>query len=245
MSEVSRREVLGAAAMLSGLATLAGPAALAQQSPPPAEPGAGPYTLPPLPYGYADLEPYISADIMKLHHDVHHAAYVKGANEALAGLEQVRRSGGEDIRRVRTLTDALMFNLSGHALHTIFWANLKKDGGAPPADDSPLGIAIARDFGGFAGFNGHFSAAAMQVQGNGWAVLAHEPLARRLVILQSEKHQVNTVWGTTPILVLDVWEHAYYLQYQSRRADYIKAFFNVINWGDVAARYAALQPNGG
>ncbi len=232
MSELTRRDILGSAALVGGLYALTGQAH-AQQASGGAD---GPYTLPDLPYGYADLEPHISAQIMKLHHDVHHAGYVKGANEALAALDAVRRTGGDEIKKVRNLTDALTFNLAGHVLHSIFWKNMAKAGGGEPKSGSEIGKLIQRDFGSYAAFNGHFSAAAMQVQGSGWGILAWEPLAQRLVVLEAEKHQVNVVSGTRPLIALDVWEHEYYLQYQQKRADYIKAFFNVISWDDVEQR---------
>lgn len=234
MNDLTRREVLGSAALAGGLFALTGELHAAQSAP--AAAADGPYVLPALPYGYADLEPHISAQIMKLHHDVHHASYVKGANDALSGLEGVRRAGGDEIKKVRALTDALTFNLAGHALHSIFWKNMSKTGGGEPKPGSEIAKLIQRDFGSFAAFMGQFAAAAVQVQGNGWGILAWEPLAQRLLVLQAEKHQVNAVWGSRPLVALDVWEHAYYLQYQQKRADYIKAFFNVIHWDDIDQR---------
>jgi len=249
MQVSTRREILGSAALVGGWLTVGSDPLFAQQTPGSPQTGApqtggtqppastsGPYTLPPLPYGYADLEPHIDAQTMKLHHDIHHAAYVKGANDALAELETIRREGGDQIRRVRAVTDALSFNLSGHLLHNVFWSNMAKDGGGEPAPDSAIARMISRDFGSHAAFWGNFAAAAVQVQGSGWGILALEPASRRLMILQAEKHQNTGVWGVVPLLVLDVWEHAYYLSYQNRRADYIKAFANVIHWQDVEQR---------
>lgn len=244
MSALTRREIIGATgAAIGGWLLVDGLPALAQQTPgtQPAAPSegegpAGPYVLPPLAYGYADLEPYIGAETMKLHHDKHHAAYVKGANAAFAQLEQIRRVGGEDIRRVRAVTDDLTFNASGHVLHSLFWESMRKNGGGNPPAGSELGQMLARDFGTLEAFRGQFNAAAVQVQGSGWAILALEPAAKRLVVVAAEKHQNMTIWGCVPLMVLDVWEHAYYLQYQNRRADYIKAFGEVVDWDSVQGR---------
>ncbi|MFO0839205.1 MAG: superoxide dismutase [Phycisphaerae bacterium] len=218
---------------------------MAQQSKPAAQPttspaaAGGPYTLPALPYDYADLEPHIDAQTMKLHHDIHHLGYVNGANAALAELEKIRTTGGDLIARVRAVTDALSFNLAGHALHSVFWTNMKKDGGGDPVATSELAKALKRDFGTLDAFRAQFSAAAAQVQGSGWGVLAYEPHAQRLLVLSAEKHQNMGVWGVVPLLVIDVWEHAYYLKYQNKRTSYITAFMNVVNWDDVDRRFAA------
>jgi Fe-Mn family superoxide dismutase len=240
MSDVTRRDVLGAAALASGWLAFGVSTAAAQQSPgSPAASGGGaegPWTLPPLPYDYADLEPHISSQTVKLHHDIHHAGYVKGANEALAKLETIRRTGGDTIRDVRAITDALTFNLAGHRLHMIYWSNMKKDGGGAPPDGSEIGRLIRRDFGTSEAFFAQFSAAAAQVQGSGWAILAYEPVSQRLLVMQAEKHQNTLMPGVAPLLALDVWEHAYYLQYQNQRSSYIKAFLNVVHWEDVDQR---------
>ena len=243
MADLTRRDALGAAALVGGWYALTGDTAAAQERPRAGgsfgrNPG-GPYTLPPLPYGYADLEPHIDAQTMKLHHDVHHAGYVRGANAAIAELQDARRIGGDQIKRVRALTDKLSFNLSGHLLHTVFWTNMANEGGGEPAADSDIAGMIQRDFGSFGAFAGHFQAAAQQVQGSGWGLLVFEPNARRLVILQAEKHQNLAAWGAVPLLVLDVWEHAYYLRYQNKRSSYVKAFMNVVNWPDVDTRLRA------
>jgi Fe-Mn family superoxide dismutase len=244
VTDISRREAIGAA-LLGGWLTLGSDWAAGQTATAPATvpeiPIDGPYALAPLPYDYADLEPYISAQIMKLHHDIHHKGYVDAANAAVVELERIRRVGGESIRTVRAVTDSLSFNLSGHVLHTVFWKNMKKGGGGDPSGNSEIGKAIIRDFGSLEAFRGHFSAAAAQVQGSGWAILAYEPVGQRLAILQSEKHNNTGAWGSVPLLVLDVWEHAYYLQYQNKRSDYIKAFYNVVNWDDVNVRLEAAR----
>ncbi|MBN2446615.1 MAG: superoxide dismutase [Phycisphaerae bacterium] len=215
---------------------MGGDLAAAQATPPAGDkPADGPYQLPDLPYGYADLEPHIDAQTVKLHHDVHHAGYVRNANAAVARLQEIRETGGESIKDVRNATLALAFNLSGAILHGIYWQNMKKDGGGEPAADSDIAATIKRDFGSFDAFAGNFQAAAAQVAGSGWGILSYEPLADRLLVLQVEKHENSCVWAV-PLLVCDVWEHAYYLAYQNRRSDYIKAFMRVINWEDVDQR---------
>jgi Fe-Mn family superoxide dismutase len=247
LNTITRREVLGSAALAGGWLVLPGDAVAQDTRPatqPAAAPADGPYTLPPLPYDYAELEPHIDAETMKLHHDVHHALYVKGANAALAELERIRRTGGEEYNRIRAATDTLTFNLAGHALHTIFWGNMRREGADAPPADSPIAALIRRDFGSIDKWREHFSWAAMQVQGGGWGVLAYEPLARRLIVLSAEKHQNLGAWGAVPLLVVDVWEHAYYLKYQNRRASYLKAFMNVIDWQNVDQRLAAASAPG-
>jgi len=207
---------------------------------PPREVGAeGPYTLPPLPYDCAALEPHIDAQTMKLHHDKHHAGYVRKANAAVRELDRIRREGGAQIHRVRTVTEALSFNLSGHVLHSIFWTNMRKDGGGDPEGATDIARLGKRDFGSIEAMRANFAAAAQQVQGSGWGILAYEPNSERLIVLQAEKHQNLGVWGVSPLMVIDVWEHAYYLKYQNMRSSYVKAFMNVINWNDVDARLRA------
>ena len=194
----------------------------------------GKFVLPPLPYGYDALEPAIDEQTMHLHHDIHHAAYVKNGNTALDALAAIAGGTGE-----ASLTghwdNELAFNGSGHALHTLFWNNLKPKGGAAPTSGA-LADAIKASFGGQAQFEKLFAATAAAVQGSGWAILAYEPISKRLHLLGAEKHQNQTFQGITPILVLDVWEHAYYLKYQNKRADYVKAFMTIINYDDVTAR---------
>ncbi|MFQ5804934.1 MAG: superoxide dismutase [Phycisphaerae bacterium] len=245
MAGFTRRDVLGSAALIGGWYALSGDQVFAQERS--AAGGSsggtasGPYSLPPLPYDYTDLETHIDAQTMKLHHDVHHAGYVRNANAAIAELAHIRRIGGEQITRVRAATDKLSFNLAGHLLHAVFWPNMAREGGGNPEPGSEIGRMIKRDFGSLDAFRGHFQAAAQQVQGSGWGILAFEPTARRLVVLQAEKHQNAAVWGAVPLLVVDVWEHAYYLKYQNKRSSYIKAFMNVINWNNVDQRLRAVM----
>ncbi len=250
MEAITRREALETAAIVGGWLTLGAGASMAQDKPaaaptsgpaPAAAATDGPYKLPPLKYGYADLEPYIDAATMKLHHDIHHLAYVNGANAALAALEKIRKEGGDSIQRVRMVSQNLSFNLAGHILHDAFWDVMKKGGGGEPGKDTDIARLILRDFGTFEAFKAQFSAASMQVQGSGWGVLAWEPLSKQLLVTQAEKHENVGVPGATPILPLDVWEHAYYLNYQNKRADYIKAFFEVIDWDAVDKRLVAAM----
>lgn len=239
MSALSRREVLGSAAVLGGSLVLGAASTLAQTPPQPAGgagESSGPYHLPPLPYGYADLEPFLDAETVKLHHDLHHAGYVKGANAAIAELEELRRTGGEAVKQMRAVTVNLTFNLSGHVLHSLYWPCMRKDGGGNPPADSETAKMITRDFGSLDAFRANFAAVAAQVQGSGWALLVFEPLAERLLVLQAEKHENESVWGTVPLLAVDVWEHAYYLKYQNKRTEYIKAFMEIINWATVEER---------
>ncbi len=197
----------------------------------------GHYALPPLQYDYEALEPSIDAETMRLHHDKHHAAYVKGANDALAKLADTRE-GKLDPSTLSDLTEKLTFNLSGHLLHSVFWAIL---GGKEREPAGTLAVDIAKDFGSFAKFKEHFSAVATQVQGNGWGVLAYEPISNRLIVLQARNHQLSVAWNAIPLFVIDVWEHAYYLKYKNVRADYIKAFWNVANWSAVDQWYAIIK----
>jgi len=238
LSDVNRREMIGSLGVLAaagGWIGLNADEAAAQDGSSTEPPRT--YALPPLAYAYDALEPHIDAQTMTLHHDIHHAGYVKGLNAALQGLSAARASG--NFEDVRTLTELLAFHGSGHALHTVFWTNMKKGGGGAPSGF--LAKGIDRDFGGFETFQAQFAKVSAGVQGSGWGILAWEPLSGRLLTFGAEKHQNVTLWGCVPLLVLDVWEHAYYLKYQNKRGDYIKAFFSVIDWGNVADRFAKAQ----
>src|SRR5690554_2928860 len=195
------------------------------------------YTLPELPYDYAALEPSISATIMELHHSKHHQAYVTGANTALAQLAEARDKG--DFANVNKLEKDLAFNLGGHVNHSVFWTNMSPDGGDKPTGD--LASAIDDQFGSFDKFQAHFTATALGVQGSGWAVLAWDSLGQRLVIEQLFDQQSNAALGSIPLLMLDVWEHAYYLDYKNVRADYVKAFWNITNWANVQERFSTAR----
>ena len=191
------------------------------------------YTLPELPYDYSALEPHISGKIMELHHSKHHQAYVTGANNALEQLAAARDA--DDLGAVNKLSKDLAFNVGGHVNHTIFWNNMSPEGGERP--EGELAAAIDEYFGSFEKFQAHFTATALGVQGSGWAVLAWDALGQRANIVQLFDQQGNLPAGTIPLLMLDVWEHAYYLDYLNVRADYVKAFWNIANWQDVAQRF--------
>jgi len=195
------------------------------------------YTLPELPYDYAALEPSISGRIMELHHSKHHQTYVTGANTALAQLAEARESG--NLANVNKLEKDLAFNLGGHVNHSIFWTNLSPEGGDKPTGE--LAAAIDDQFGSFDAFQAHFTATALGVQGSGWAVLAWDSIGARLIVLQFFDQQSNLPAGIVPLLMLDVWEHAYYLDYQNVRADYVKAFWNITNWANVQERFSVAQ----
>ena len=201
------------------------------------------YTLPDLPYDYDALEPHYSAKVLELHHDKHHKAYVDGVNQTMEKLEGVRASG--DYSAIVGLQKTLAFNLSGHVLHSIFWTNLSPDGGEEPTGE--LAAAIDDNFGSFDQFKDHLSQATTTVQGSGWGSLAWDTFGERLYIEQIYDHQGNVGQSGSPLLVLDAWEHAYYLQYLNVRADYVKAMWNIVNWDDVAARFdqarAASDPS--
>lgn len=193
----------------------------------------GTYSLPDLPYDYGALAPAISGDILELHHDKHHAAYVKGANDTLDQLAEARDKNA--LGGLVGLEKTLAFNVSGHVLHSIFWDNLSPDGGDRP--DGELAAAIENDFGSFDAFKAQLTSATTLVQGSGWGVLAWEPLAKKLIITQVYDHHGNVGIGSTPILVFDAWEHAYYLQYKNVRPDYVTKLWDIVNWQDVTARF--------
>jgi len=197
------------------------------------------HELPPLPYSYDALEPYIDEQTMRLHHDIHHAGYVKGLNNAEAKLAEARKAG--DFSMVKHWSREAAFHGSGHLLHSIFWPNMMAAAKASATPDGALAKAIDRDFGNFEAFKAQFIAASTAVEGSGWGILAYRPVDDMLVVLTAEKHQNLTQWGVVPLLVLDVWEHAYYLKYQNKRGEYVKNFFNIINWDDVAWRFESAS----
>ena len=190
------------------------------------------YTLPDLPYDYGALEPAMSGEILELHHDKHHAAYVKGANDTLEQLAEARDKG--QLGGLVGLEKTLAFNVSGHVLHSIFWENLSPDGGDRP--DGALATALDEHFGSFDAFRSQLSTATQGVQGSGWGVLAWEPLGQRLLVTQVYDHHGNVATGMTPLLAFDAWEHAYYLQYRNVRPDYVEKLWDLVNWNDVSRR---------
>lgn len=193
-----------------------------------------PHELPQLPYAHDALEPYYDEQTVKLHHDMHHAAYVKGLNAAEEKLQGMLTAG--DYAAVKAVAKEQAFHGSGHILHSIFWTNMKPNGGGDPTGE--LAETIKKNFTSIEAFKALFIAAANAVEGSGWAVLAYRKMDEKLVVLQAEKHEMLTQWGVVPLLVLDVWEHAYYLKYQNKRPEWTKAFVeNLIDWDDVAMRY--------
>jgi len=190
-----------------------------------------------LPYAYNALEPHIDEKTMRLHHDIHHKAYVDGLNNAEAKLADARKSGDFALTKHWSREEA--FHGAGHFLHVIFWENMAPNAGGQPTGD--LAAQIDKDFGSFDAFKKQYSAAATQVEGGGWALLSWQPALGQLVILQAEKHQNLSQHVSVPLLVLDVWEHAYYLNYQNKRPAYVEAWWNVVNWADVQKRLAAAK----
>lgn len=198
-----------------------------------------PFTLPPLPYAFDALEPHIDAQTMQIHHDKHHAAYVTNLNKAVADHPELASKSVEDLIRNLTavpenIRTAVRNQGGGHANHSLFWQTLKKNNGATPQGE--LAKAIDKKFGSFAAFKDEFTKAATTLFGSGWAWLSLD--ASKELRLEPTPNQDSPLSaGRTPLLGIDVWEHAYYLKYQNRRADYIKAFYDVINWDFVAERY--------
>jgi Fe-Mn family superoxide dismutase len=241
MSErMTRRNALkaagvGAAALAVGMNTSC--AAEPHRNPLPAAmalPGAyakGSYTLPKLPYAYDALAPLHEERTLRIHHDKHHAGYVKGLNKTLDALNTARRKG--NYGHIKALSRALAFHGSGHVLHTIYW-NSMTPGGAEVPDS--LGSAMRRSFGSVDAGKKQFAAATKAVEGSGWGVLAYEPLGGQLMVLQAEKHQNLTVWGVVPLMVCDVWEHAYYLQFANNRGAWVDNFMKLANWPFAAKR---------
>jgi Fe-Mn family superoxide dismutase len=197
------------------------------------------YQLPDLPYDYAALEPHLSGQILELHHDKHHAAYVKGANDTLEKLGAARQAG--DFGGIVGLEKTLAFNLSGHVLHSLYWNNMSPDGGGKPEGD--LASAVDEAFGSFDNLKKQLTQATSTVQGSGWGALMWDPLGQQLYTAQIYDHQNNIGQGSTPLLVIDIWEHAFYLQYKNVKADYVEAFWNIVNWNDVATRLGKVRKN--
>ncbi len=191
------------------------------------------HELPELPYGYGALEPHYEERTLRLHHGAHHKAYVDGLNSAEGKLAEAREKG--DFALVKHWERELAFHGSGHILHSVFWENMGPGEGGPAT--GAVAEQIEADFGSFAAFKGQFSAAAAAVEGSGWAVLCWNPVFGKLEILAAEKHQNLTQWGVYPLLVLDLWEHAYYLQYQNKRPAFIEAWWNLVNWENVNLRF--------
>ncbi|SFP69624.1 superoxide dismutase, Fe-Mn family [Geodermatophilus dictyosporus] len=195
------------------------------------------YVLPDLPYDYGALEPHISGEIMQLHHDKHHQTYVTGANTALEKLAEARAN--DSLGTANLHEKNLAFNLGGHVNHSVFWPNMSPDGGERP--DGELAAAIDDQFGSFEAFQAHFTAVAGGVQGSGWSILAWDSVGQKLLICQLHDHQGNLTVGLVPLLMLDMWEHAFYLQYRNVKNDYVAAWWNVVNWADVTTRFTTAR----
>lgn len=193
----------------------------------------GQHKLPPLPYAYNALEPVISERALKIHHDKHHKAYVDGLNEAESNLNEARQNN--NYKYIKYWENELAFNGSGHILHSIFWTVMAPAGKGGQPGPYTLNH-INSYFGSFNAFKEQFKNAAEKVEASGWCILIWQPAWRRLEILQAQKHQNLTQWSGIPILVCDVWEHAYYLDYQNNRKDYINAWWNLIDWYEVENR---------
>ena len=193
------------------------------------------YTLPDISYGYKDLEPHMSQEQLEIHHKKHHQSYVNGANAILEKIEQARKDG-IDLDLKSTLKN-LSFNIGGHLLHSLFWENLAsplKGGGGKPSDN--LEKAINHEFQSFERFKHEFSQAAVSVEGSGWAALSFDKQIKKPIIMQIEKHNTNIYPTFDILMVIDVFEHAYYLDYKNNRNGFIDAFWNIVNWKAVNER---------
>jgi superoxide dismutase, Fe-Mn family len=195
------------------------------------------YALPDLAYDYGALEPHISGEIMELHHSKHHQTYVNGLNATLEQLAEARQKG--DFAAIGGLEKTLAFNLGGHVNHSAFWTNLSPDGGGKP--EGELAAALRDAFGSFDAFRAQFQANALAIQGSGWSILGWDSLGQRPLIFQLYDQQANVPLGVAPLVLLDMWEHAFYLQYRNVKADYVSAWWNVVDWADAAARFDAVR----
>jgi len=196
------------------------------------------YKLPDLPFDYKALEPHISEVQLKLHHDKHHAAYVNGANGILERLDKARQAG-TDVD-MKATSKELSFNVGGHILHSLFWSNLAPAAKASKEPHGALADALKNEFATFERFKKEFTAAAVSAEGSGWAALGLCGQTHRPMVMQIEKHNVNVIPHQRILMVLDVWEHAYYLDYKNERARFVEAFWNVVNWDEVNKRLEAI-----
>ncbi|MDB5909732.1 MAG: superoxide dismutase [Massilia sp.] len=196
----------------------------------------GKYVAGPLPFAYDALEPVIDARTVELHYNFHHKPAVAAANKAEEALAKARETG--DFGLIKHYEKELAFQLSSHILHTIYWTNLSGKGGEPKGQ---LAKAIAAEFGTYEKFKAQLIAAGTAVEASGWGMLGYHPATKKLMILQCENHQKLTAWGVQPLLLLDVFEHAYYLKYQNRRAEYLNSLFSIINWDNVSDRFDAAR----
>ena len=193
------------------------------------------YELPELPYDYSALEPHYSAEVLELHHDKHHKAYVDGANSTFEKLGEARESG--DFGTINQLEKNMAFHLSGHVLHSLLWKNMSPDGGGEP--DGALADAIDSAFGSFSDFQAKFKETGVNQFGSGWSWLIHDGSGLAVVGTPNQDNPISE--GKTPLLGVDVWEHAYYLKYQNKRPDYLDAWWNVVNWSKVSEGFSAAS----
>lgn len=193
------------------------------------------YSLPKLPYGYKDLKPHISEEQLKIHHEKHHQAYVNGANAILEKLDQARKDGAD--LDIKSTLKELSFNIGGHLLHSLFWGNLAPTGKGEEKPGGTLGDAIEKEFGSFERFKKEFTQAAVTVEGSGWAALTLCKQTNRPIIMQIEKHNTNIYPMFRILMVLDVFEHAYYIDYRNDRAKFVNTFWNIVNWNEVNKRF--------
>lgn len=235
----TRRDFVRDAVLATGAVLASGGAALAQSKARYADvlvDDTGKYVAAPLPFAFDALEPVIDARTVELHYNFHHKPAATAASNAEAALAKARDAG--DFALVKFYEKELAFQLSSHILHTMYWANLNGKGGEPKGD---LVKAMGNDFGSYAKLKAHLTAATTVIEASGWGSLGYHPMTRKLMVLQCENHQKLTAWGIQPILVMDVWEHAYYLKYQNKRADYVSALFGIVNWDNVAERLDAAR----
>ena len=192
------------------------------------------YVLPQLPYGYKDLEPHISEQQLMIHHQKHHQAYVNGANNILQKLDKARKENAD--LDIKSTLKELSFNIGGHLLHSLFWTNLApaSKGGGKPA--GALAEALTKEFGSFDRFKKEFTQAAVSVEGSGWAALSWCRQTGRPIIMQIEKHNTNVYPTFRILMILDVFEHAYYIDYKNDRAKFVEAFWNIVNWNEAGRR---------
>ncbi|MGE5479567.1 MAG: superoxide dismutase [Chloroflexota bacterium] len=229
---MQKREFLTSAAALGGsLALFGGATSLLSQELPALGLTApdGKYSLPALPYSYNALEPAIDEKTLKTHHDLHHAGYVKGLNNAVDKIQESLQS--EEFALIKHWEKELAFHGGGHYLHTLYWNSMTPK---KTSRSATLNSYIDKSFGSYNKFTKYIKAVSNQVEGSGWGILAYEPAVDRLTVLQCEKHNDLTNWAVAPLMSIDVWEHAYYLKYQNKRADYLDGFFNVVNWDFVS-----------
>ncbi len=197
------------------------------------------YALPQLPYQYGELQPYISQEQLTLHHQKHHQAYVNSANAILERLDKARKEGADF--DVKATLKELSFHIGGHLLHSLFWPNMAPSGKGGGNPTGALGTALEKEFGSFERFKKEFSLAATSVEGSGWAALSFCRQTNRPIIMQIEKHSTNVYPMFAILMVIDVWEHAYYLDYRNERAKFVDAFWNIVNWDEASKRLERIS----